>query len=341
MKYGVSRVLRVSRVLIVVFALSLIFTEMACAELPKSITIGYQNIPNGEIVAIASRWYESGLGVGVKLRQFDSGRDVNTAFASNGIDIALLGSAPAAVGISSGIPYEVFWIHDVIGSAESLVVKNNSGVHDVAGLAGKKIATPFASTAHYSLLSAIKLAGLKESDVTVIDLQPQDILAAWQRGDIDGAYVWHPTLKRLLEDGHVITDSAELAKRGVLTADLGVVGKGFAKKYPELVTRYVKIQQKAVELYRDKPDEAASLIAKQFGITKEDALEQVVQLIWLTPSEQTTADYLGTGVSKGKLAETLKSTADFLVTQGSIETAASLNEFRDVINTKFIEEASK
>ena len=89
------------------------------------------------------------------------------------------------------------WIYDVIGTAESLVVKNDSGVTDFAGLVGKKVGTPFGSTAHYSLLAALELAGVDPTKVKIIDLQPPDILAAWQRGDIDAAYVWNPTLAEL------------------------------------------------------------------------------------------------------------------------------------------------
>ncbi|MDR1136841.1 MAG: ABC transporter substrate-binding protein [Synergistaceae bacterium] len=323
-------------------ALSLFaLASSALAASLEKIVIGYQNIPNDEILAIAEKWHEKELGVPVEFKQFDSGRDVNTAFVAGGVDVALIGTAPVAVGISTGVPYDVFWIHDVIGSAESLAVRNSSGIKDVAGIAGHKIAVPFASTAHYSLLAAIEFTGLSQSQVTVIDLQPQDILAAWQRGDIDGAYVWHPTLGNLLKDGTAVTDSAKLAKQGALTADLGVVSRAFADKYPEFVTKYVKTLGKAVELYREKPDEAAAAIAKQFGITKEEALDQAGQLIWLLPSEQTAPEYLGVAGAKGKLASTLKSTADFLVNQKSIESAASLEDFEKAINTRFIEEASK
>ena len=313
----------------------------AAEDKPAKIVIGYQVIPNDETIAISQKWYETELGVPVELKAFDSGRDVNTAFASGSLDIGLIGSAPVSVGISSGIPYEVFWIHDVIGSAESLAVKNSSGVTDVVGLKGKKIATPFASTAHYSLLNAIELAGLSATDVTILDMLPQDILAAWQRGDIDGAYVWQPTLGKLLADGKVITDSAALAKQGVVTADLGVVSKAFAQKYPEVVTKYIELQDKAVQFYRTSPNEAADAIAKQFNITAKDALEQAGQLIWLSAAEQTGSAYLGTSAAKGDLAATIKSTADFLVEQKSIEKAASLDDIKNALNPQFAEAVSK
>ena len=78
-----------------------------------------------------------------------------------------------------------------------------------SGLIGKKIATPFASTAHYSLLNALKLNGISEKDVELLDMQPADIYAAWQRGDIDAAYVWEPTLANLLSDGKILLSSAD------------------------------------------------------------------------------------------------------------------------------------
>lgn len=308
---------------------------------PEAINIGFQVIPNGELLAKAKDWYESELGVKVNFKQFDSGRDVNTAFASNSIDFGLVGSAPTSVGISRGIAYEVFWIHDVIGAAESLAVKNSSNINSLKDLAGKRIATPFASTAHYSLLNALKLEGVNPADVKILDMQPPDILAAWQRGDIDGAYVWQPTLGKLLEDGKVITDSSKLAEKGIITADFGLVSKSFAEKYPDIVVKYVKLQQKAYDLYVSNPDEASEALGKALNIDKAEALKQTKELVWLSAEEQLSDKYFGSGSSIGDLAKTLKSTADFLVEQKSIETAPDLEVFEKAINPKFIEEALK
>ena len=66
---------------------------------------------------------------------------------------------------------------------------------------------PFISTTHYSLLAALKHWGIKPGQVQIINLQPPAIIAAWQRGDIDGAYVWAPAVNELEKDGTVLTDS--------------------------------------------------------------------------------------------------------------------------------------
>ncbi|MBX4372902.1 aminotransferase class I/II-fold pyridoxal phosphate-dependent enzyme, partial [Mycobacterium tuberculosis] len=46
----------------------------------------------------------------------------------------------------------------------------------------KRIAVPFISTTHYSLLSALKHWGIKPGQVQIINLQPPAIIAAWQQG---------------------------------------------------------------------------------------------------------------------------------------------------------------
>ena len=203
------------------------------------------------------------------------------------------------------------------------------------------MAVPFSSTAHYSLLSALKLAGVNAADVKILDMQPPDIFAAWQRGDIDAAYVWNPVLGKLLADGKALTDSGKLAEQGVITADLGVVSKDFAQKYPEIVAKYIKAQQKAHDLYKSNPDEAAEAIAKGLNIGKAEALEQTRELIWVSAQDQLADKYLGTSANKGNLAKVLKATADFLVEQKAIEKAPEQSVFDQGVNPKYIEDARK
>ncbi|HEY3424116.1 MAG TPA: aliphatic sulfonate ABC transporter substrate-binding protein [Negativicutes bacterium] len=315
--------------------------EAGSTKKPEVVNIAFQDIPNDEIVAKVKGWYESELGVKVNFKKFDSGRDVNNAFASNSIDFALIGSTPASVGIAKGLGYEVFWIHDVIGAAESLAVKNSANINSLKDLKGKKVAVPFSSTAHYSLLNALKLEGVNLSEVKILDMQPPDIFAAWQRGDIDAAYVWNPVLGKLLADGKIITDSGKLAEKGIVTADVGVVSKEFAQQYPDIVTKYIKVQQKAYDLYKSNPDEAAEAIAKGLNIDKAEALKETKELIWLSAKDQVSDKYFGSSANKGNLAKILKDTADFLVEQKAIENAPAQDVFDKAINPKYIENGLK
>ena len=98
-------------------------------------------------------------------------------YGSDDVDLGLMGSAPATIASSEpvvkDVDLSVVWIHDVIGEAESLIVKDPT-ITDISGLKGKKVAVPFSSTAHYSLLQALADAGLDAAgDVEVINLEPE------------------------------------------------------------------------------------------------------------------------------------------------------------------------
>ena len=310
------------------------------SAVPDVVNIGAQTLVTPELVARYEKIYEDYLGTKVNIVQCDSGADVNRAFAGKSVDIAMVGTSPAAIGISNDLGYEVIWYHDVIGAAESLVSTASSGISTVSDLKGKKVATPFASTAHYSLQNAMSLEGVSASDVELLDMQPDDIYAAWKRGDIDAAYVWNPVLGELKKDGGVtVTDSAQLADKGIITADLAVVSKEFAEKYPDVVTGFIKAQIYGLNLYENDKDKAIKEIAEAIGISEEDAASQVKDFIYPSAKDQITSEYLGTKDAKGNIVNTLKSAADFLVEQGSIEKAADKSAFEDSVTGEFIEKA--
>lgn len=307
---------------------------------PETVNIGIQTLVTPELIARYEKVYEEYLGTNVNLIIFDSGADVNKAFTSGSIDIGAVGTSPVAIGISKDLGYEVIWYHDIIGSAETLIAKKDSGISSVEDLIGKTVATPFASTAHFSLLNAMKLAGVDPSEVELLDMQPDDIYAAWSRGDIDAAYVWDPVLSYLKEDGGVsIIDSEELSKQGIITADLCVVRKDFAEQYPEVVVGYIEAQMYALDKFNDDTESAIGEISEALDVSYDSAVTQVAGFIYPGANEQISSTYLGTKDNVGDMAEILKQTADFLVEQGSIDEAPELAEFESCVSGEFIEEA--
>ena len=302
-------------------------------DLPDTITIGYQLVPNGDLVVKHEGLLEKAFGPNVKIewKVFDSGGSVNEAVVAGGVDFGLVGSSPTSRGISTGIEYQVPWIFDVIGKAEALVVKGDKGITSVADLKGKTIATPFASTSHYSLLAALEDAGLSDSDVNVIDSEPDAILAAWQAGQIDGAYVWNPNLAKLVADnGKVLVTSEDLSKEGKTTYDLAIVTNDFASKYPAAVQTWVEQEDAAVKQIRKDPTTAAADIAAELDITPAEAADQLSQLIFLDASEQVGADYLG-----GGLATNLFKAAQFNQKLGKIDTVQAESAYQNAVVTTF------
>lgn len=315
----------------------------ASGATPKELRLGYQLIPNGDLIVKDQGWLEEALpDTEIKWVKFESGADVNSAMIDGRIDIGVAGSSPVAAGLSSplNIAYKVPWIHDVIGAAEALVASNSSGVTSIPDLVGKKVGTPFGSTSHYSLLAALKGSGVDPTQVKIVDLQPPDILAAWERGDIDAAYVWNPTLADLKKDGTVLVTSAELAKRGVVTADLAVVTTAFADKYPGAVQTWVDQENKAVQLYRTDLQAATEAVGRQLNISANDAYLQMKDLILLDAAQQAGQDYLGTPGSPGNVANNLETAAQFLEAQQSVESVPPLSAFQAALANQFAAKAA-
>ncbi len=313
--------------------------DRTAGELTR-VVIGYQAIPNGELVAKQLGWHEDTLGAPVRWIQFNSGSELNAAVAAGSVDLGLGGSSTTVVAIAQGVPARVIWIHNVIGENEALVVRNGSGIRSVSDLDGKTVAAPFGATTHYHLLTAMDLAGVDPAEVRILDMPPTEMLAAWTRGDIDAGFVWEPTLAAMLDSGgRVLISSGELAAQGFLTGDIGIARNGFAERHPDVVVQYVRNQIRAVELIRSDPRRAAAAIAAELSLEAEEARRQMDSLIFLDASEQLSADFLGSSEAPGSLVEVFLETGRFLAEQDTISSAPNRSRVVDFLAPRFIEEA--
>lgn len=302
-----------------------------------TIRVGYQTFPSGDLIVKNNRWLEEALpDYNIKWTKFDSGADVNTAFIAKELDFGALGSSPVARGLSEplNIPYKVAFVLDVAGDNEALVARDGTGIDTISQLRGKRVATPFASTAHYSLLAALSQHGLSPADVALVDLQPQAILAAWERGDIDAAYTWLPTLDQLRTSGKDLITSRQLAEDGKPTLDLGVVSDEFAAAHPEVVDIWRQQESRALTLIRDDPAAAAKAVAAEIGLSPAETEGQIAQGVFLTPGEVASAEWLGTDGKPGNIAVNLHSASQFLADQKQIPAASPLQTFQEAIYTR-------
>ena len=332
--------------LLSVFAAAALLATAACGNgaasggsgsSDKTIRLAYQAFPSGDLIVKNQGLLEKALpDYQITWTKFDSGASINTAFLGRSIDIAAIGSSPVARGLSAplNIPYQVAFVLDVAGDNEALVARNGSGVNDVAGLRGKKVGVPFASTAHYSLLAALDKAGVKESEVTIVDLEPQDILAAWTRGDLAAAYSWLPSLDELKKTGKVLISSKELATAGKPTLDLGVVSTAFIQAHPEAVDAWRKVEAQALDIIANDPAAAAKAVGQELNLSPEDAQKQLSQGVFLKPADLSTPEWLGTEGQVGKLADNLVSAAQFLKDQQKIDAVPDLATVQKSIYVK-------
>lgn len=314
----------------------------ACpVEVDDSITaevnIAYQPIPNGDLVVKDLGWLETCMpNATINWGQYASGADVVQAFGSESADIGLVGSGPAVRLLSEPLNLDVktTWIFDVIGAAESLITQEE--LASVDDLAGKKVAVPFGSTAHYSLIAALEEAGMTTADVDVINLAPDAMLAAWDRGEIDAAWVWNPTLAELEKSGHLLLTAADTAEAGRATYDLAGATTAFIEANPEFMDIWTGAQNAASQMIQDDPATASESIGVELGVSADEAAALLEGYAYPNAGEQLGDEYFG-----GGLGDTLLSTAEFLTQQGEVDGIGDEQRYADAPWSDAIENAAE
>lgn len=298
--------------------------------------IAWQKIPNGDLIVKDMQLLEKCMpNADISWKNFAAGGDVVQAFGSNSVDIGLMGSSPTTIALSAplNLPVQTVWIHDVIGAAESLVVREKS-VRSIDDLAGKTVGVPFSSTAHYSLQQAI--ADAEVEGVKLVNIAPDKLPAAWQGDQIDAAWVWDPVLTKLEADGQIVMTAEDTAKAGKPTFDLGAARTDFIKENPEFMEQWAKAQSYAVEQIKDEPEDAAVSISVGTGVDPKTVQKQLAGFIYLDASEQASEEYLG-----GQLGKDLHATAKFLLAQGAIKGVSSPEAYAAGVNAEPAREASQ
>lgn len=300
----------------------------------SNIVIAYQTGVDPSKIAQANGDYEKNSAQNIAWKKFDAGSDVVNALASGDVVIGNIGSSPFAAAASRDLPIQVFLITAKLGGSEALVVRNKANIQQPQDLIGKTIAVPFVSTTHYSLLSALKHWNIAENQVKIVNLRPPEITAAWERGDIDAAYVWEPALSKAKETGKVLVDSKQVGEWGAPTYDLWVVRKDFAEKNPEFLKSFVKTTLQQIDTYNADPKafaentENVEKISKLTGSAPKDIPLLLAGNDYLNAQQQIQA-------LSGEFAKNIADTANFLKSQGKVDRVKP--DYTDHINVKFIQ----
>ena len=302
---------------------------------PKVVTVAYlSQVGNSGTIIKANHWLEKALpDTKVKWREFSDGASVVQAMASGNVDLGQAGSVPVVSAVAQGVPIKVIRIYDVIGSGEALAAR--PGINNIKDLVGKKVATPFGTTDQYSLITALRLNGIDPSSVNILDMAPQDTVAAFKRGDIDAAYTFPPGLTTIKSSGgKVLITSGELAKKGHPTADLGVASPKFATDHPDIVTEWQRLHDRGVKLYRKNPSKAVEQVTSDLSAPRDVVKATMAGVIWLDNKEQLAPQYMGTPGKPGQLANALDSIGGFMKKEKQISSEPSLSDFKDVVDPR-------
>ncbi len=288
----------------------------------KEVTVGYLPVLNPWLIPIIDKTFERQTGYKINWRQFDSGSNVILGMSSGAVALGFAGSSPTSAAISRGVDAAVVWVMNT--SQESLAVRNGSGISGPQDLIGKKIGVPFVSTAHFSMMIALEQFGIDPKKVSLMNMQPQQIAAAWERKDIDAAFVWDPALSKVLQNGKVLITSEVVSSWGKPTFDGLLVNRKFIAEHPDFMPKFLKVLSDSYDNYRNNKDtwtvdsEPVKKIAKFIGMNASDIPDAMANMTFPDIQQQLSCQWLGCGANGG-VAQALKSTSEFLKSQRSVD----------------------
>ena len=168
-----------------------LWLTLAAAASAEIVRLGYFGEAQPFQVACARGWFDvSGFDV-VCLPQSSGGYAV-AKLDDGDLDVALLGSTPAATGLARGVAMQTFYVAHMKGTSQGLLVRPDIGspldLHD------KTIGTPFGSTAHYHMLYIQTL--FPDVSFELVNCN-SDCPGLYDAGDIDGAFVWGGTMENM------------------------------------------------------------------------------------------------------------------------------------------------
>ena len=147
---------------------------------------------------------------------------INQARRRGSAQLATVAETPIMRAGLGGQPVVMVATMEASDNDVQLLTRVEGGIKSIADLKGKKIATAIGTSAEYMVIVALASKGLKPSDATIINLRPQDMPTALERGDVDAYAIWQPHTYnglKLLEG-----KAAYLDTKGIYVETFNIVG---------------------------------------------------------------------------------------------------------------------
>ncbi|MCX7558510.1 ABC transporter substrate-binding protein [Sulfitobacter sp. F26204] len=311
--------------------------QAALADGHGEITVGYfLEWPMPFLAAKASGAYDQALGMKVNWVSFETGTAMSAAMASGDVQLSVSqGVPPFVVATSGGQDIQIVDVAVSYSDNDNCVVKSDLEIdkNSAGELAGKKVAVPLGTAAHYGFLRQMDHFGVDISTLSIVDMAPPEGAAALSQGAVDFACGYGGGLTRMKEYGNVLLTGKEKEELGILVFDVTTAPAAFIAENGDTVAKFVGVTAAAnAEWNANKSDEMLAVIAEQSGMDVEATRASISSFVFPSIDEQLSQAWLG-----GNAATFMKGVAQVFVEAGSIDSA--LDSYEGAINTGPLEAA--
>jgi len=242
------------------------------ASAAEPLKIGYSDWPGWVAwqVAIDKNWFKE-AGVDVKFEWFDYSASMD-AFTAGKLDAVLMTNGDALVTGAGGARSSMILITDYSSGNDMIIAK--PGISSLADLKGKKVAVEVGLVEHLLLRNAMKKAGMKAGDITIVNAKTNEMPQMLSAKDISAVGAWQPIANQVMKASPgakpIVTSSEEPG----LIYDVLAVNPSSVKSRRAEWLKVVKLWDKVVSYINDpktQPD-AVKIMAARSGVTPEEYL---------------------------------------------------------------------
>ena len=276
------------------------------------------------VVEYSAWWGDYTLGVAQELGLFEKyGVKVEPVFyevysdsfpdmVTGKIDAGLFAMGEALT-VSDTTKLKMVAIYDNGGASSVVSIPE---IQEPKDLKGKRIGVLVGTSYELYIIEVLKLGGLKPTDVTMVNLSPEEVVAALKNDQIDAAYTWEPVTTDAIAEGYNVIYTSESI--GSLFIPDGIVFRAaVVEERPEDIRAFLKAWFEAVEYRQTNPEEANKLIAKFLNIPVEQ-VEPDDQLKIFTLAETLELFQTNTDGSPGFALDVAMKTGDYLLQRAII-----------------------
>lgn len=226
-------------------------------------------------------------GLDIRYQRFTAGPPEIAAMVAGRADIGFIGSGAAWLAFRGDVNIIAL---DNLALTDEIIAKKSSGIETLEDLRGKTIATQLGTAGENILNLALKKAGLTPTDVTIINMDNNNlasaIISTGGQG-VDAIAGWQPgttaVLEALGEDGILLASNADFPQDAFPST--WVANKDFVKNNPEAVQKFVNALTKAQAYRAENMEESCEWASEKAGQAANDLYTQIPFAVWPTGPE--------------------------------------------------------
>jgi NitT/TauT family transport system substrate-binding protein len=244
----------------------------ATPQKPKgpALKIAYSDWPGWVAwdIGVQKGWFKE-QGVDVEFAWFEYVPSME-AFTAGKVDAVTMTNGDALVTGSSGAPSSCILMNDYSNGNDMVVAR--PGVKSVADLKGKKVGVEVGFVSHLLLMNALKSAGLKQEDITLVNVPTDQTPQTLKSGKVQAIVAWQPNSGQALKEvpgSTPIFTSANVP--GIIYDMLCVNPKSLAERRDDW-SKIARVWFKIADFVKDEKnaDEAAKIMAARVDLAPEE-----------------------------------------------------------------------